>query len=490
MALSYLLTTVAVVLFAQIVLTRIALKPTSAKDDLTAQALNAARQLAKEFAGGKTGGAALGDPRAAVTNGRAVVAKGAVVVPYIVERDTGQDTADAVVFDEQLRVIATSFPARYRAGETLPQDLLPQVKKALGGATDGGGLSVLSKRENGPIVLAVAPVPTPEAQATTKAPRSEPTIPSAAEPPRTYVYLEAPAKTDARSVPVNTVLLIALLAAPVGLAFGWLATRGPRRRLDALARASASIAAGDLDVRLDPESNDELGQLESHFNAMAEQIESGTRRERQLAVENARLGERNRISRELHDALSQELFSMTLLSGGLRQALSSPHNNTSTLDDQAAQLQAAAERATEELRSLLLDLRPAVLAAGGLAPALEALAKDCSARFGLTITTDLTACDLEPATEHALVRVAQEALTNAAKHADATQAEVRTSRNGDRFELVVRDNGVGYDPSATTEGFGQRLMSERMELIDGALTITSEPGQTEITASVQVEPTP
>src|SRR5262249_55772293 len=120
-----------------------------------------------------------------------------------------------------------------------------------------------------------------------------------------YVYVQAPA-TAGFALPhrLSLAALVLLLTVPVGVVFGLLTTRSLRRRLRRLAEASQAVAAGDFDTRLTPTSRDEVGQLERNFNDMAARLNEATERALRLASQNARLAERSRISRELHDSIS------------------------------------------------------------------------------------------------------------------------------------------------------------------------------------------
>jgi HAMP domain-containing protein len=102
--------------------------------------------------------------------------------------------------------------------------------------------------------------------------------------------------------------VLLIITAPVGLVFGLIATRGLIHRLQILARATTAFAEGDFSQRVPVRLNDEIGQLEQHFNEMADRVNASLHAQRNLAAQNARLAERSRISRELHDSISQDLF--------------------------------------------------------------------------------------------------------------------------------------------------------------------------------------
>jgi signal transduction histidine kinase len=137
------------------------------------------------------------------------------------------------------------------------------------------------------------------------------------------------------------------------------------------------------------------------------------------------------------------------------------------------------------LQSLITELRPAALDELGLAPALEGLVERMTTITGMAIEARIELeqgsartgerPQLELAT--AVYRLVQEALTNAAKHADADHAWVNVAEEGDTITLCVRDDGEGFDPGHADSGFGLVGMRERVALVGGRLTIDSAPGQ-------------
>ena len=184
--------------------------------------------------------------------------------------------------------------------------------------------------------------------------------------------------------------------------------------------------------------------------------------------------ERRRWARELHDETLQGL-------GGLRVLQSSALRRVEQ-DDVAELLREGVgqvEREIENLRSIITELRPAALDDLGLVPAIEALVGRVSAIEGLEIEcrVDVPGADsrVGPELETTIYRLVQEALTNVAKHARAEHARVAVSGIGGRITVEVSDDGTGFDPEATTSGFGLAGMRERVQLSGGQLTVT--PGE-------------
>lgn len=207
-----------------------------------------------------------------------------------------------------------------------------------------------------------------------------------------------------------------------------------------------------------------------------------------VAVENARLRqqaeyaavveERGRLARELHDSVTQLLYSLGLYAEtGQRLAGSGEIQGA---QDYLGRIGRAAQQALKEMRMLIYELRPPVLEEVGLVGALQQRLDAVERRAGVESAL-LTEGVLElPATvESDFYYVAQEALNNALKHAAATSVEVYIRADDDCVELEVVDDGVGFDPDATgdTGGIGQSSMRERAKKLGGKLDIISAPGE-------------
>jgi len=190
--------------------------------------------------------------------------------------------------------------------------------------------------------------------------------------------------------------------------------------------------------------------------------------------------ERRRWARELHDETLQEL-------GALKVLLESAHRT-----GRPDALQEAVERSLEQLgssitalQSLITELRPASLDELGVKPALEALVRRASARFGLKVDTNFDLAfdsGREPSRlageiESAAYRLVQEAINNVAKHAQAESLHVEVVEAEGNLRLTIEDDGSGFDTSRADGGFGLVGMRERVELVDGRLWIESSPGR-------------
>jgi signal transduction histidine kinase len=198
---------------------------------------------------------------------------------------------------------------------------------------------------------------------------------------------------------------------------------------------------------------------------------------REQAEQAALVEERQRLARELHDAVTQSLYGLTLLAGAGQDAARA--EDLVLVETYLERLAATAQQAIKEMRLMIYELHPPALTQDGLAGALRQRLEAVECRAGVTHELVVETPDLPASLEAALYRIAQEALNNVLKHADATQVTVRIGpdENGDLC-LQVTDNGRGFDPKLLSEsaGFGLTGIEERAALLGGSSWITSRPG--------------
>jgi signal transduction histidine kinase len=208
------------------------------------------------------------------------------------------------------------------------------------------------------------------------------------------------------------------------------------------------------------------------------------------AIENARLfdqaqaaavaEERNRLARDLHDAVTQTIYSATLIAEALPQVWErSPADGQRNL----VKLRQLARGALAEMRTLLFELRPTALEAADLDTLFHYLGDALTGRTRIPVEVIVEEAgehktDLSPSVKLALYRIAQEAFNNIAKHAGATQATVTLHRMPERSTLTIQDDGRGFNPdSASAARLGLGIMRERAEEIGAQLVIESQAGQ-------------
>jgi signal transduction histidine kinase len=205
-------------------------------------------------------------------------------------------------------------------------------------------------------------------------------------------------------------------------------------------------------------------------------IESAQLHERaeQLAV----VQERQRLARELHDSVTQALYSVNLYAEATRMALSTGKIEVAT--NNLRELRNMAREAMLDMRMLVFELHPPTLEEEGLASALRTRLDAVEARSGIQTEFQVEGDSQIPlAVEEELYRIAQEALNNAVKHARAERVFVRLEANGECFRLEVRDNGTGFDLESAGKGGGRGLHSieERVKRLNGELTIDTIQGE-------------
>lgn len=196
---------------------------------------------------------------------------------------------------------------------------------------------------------------------------------------------------------------------------------------------------------------------------------------REQAEESATMAERGRLARDLHDAVTQTLFSASLVAEVLPRLW---ERDRAEGERRLEQLRHLTRGALAEMRTLLLELRPAALVEADLADVLRQLAES-TATAGVDVRVGVEGMPrpLTADVQVALYRTAQEALNNVAKHASAARADVVLRYLPGAVDLTVEDDGAGFDPSGVGgDHMGLRIMRERAEAVGGALTVASRPG--------------
>jgi two-component system, NarL family, sensor histidine kinase UhpB len=242
-----------------------------------------------------------------------------------------------------------------------------------------------------------------------------------------------------------------------------------RRAVAPLERVAQRMDTVDLlspGERLPVSRNDEVGQVVVAFNQMLDRLETERRQSgrRVLAAQEA---ERVGIARDLHDVVGQLLTGVLLHLGSL--AATAPEHWHEI--DEAKQ---SVRRALDEVRRISSELRPEMLEQLGLVSALTELATTFGRISDIRVDRqfDPLLPKLQPDTELAVYRIAQESLTNVARHAQASRVSIALEQGLDSVVLRVVDDGRGFDVAAPNEHGGLRSMRERALLVDGALAIT------------------
>ncbi len=287
---------------------------------------------------------------------------------------------------------------------------------------------------------------------------------------------------------IDTLFLV--LAALLGLFINVLLLRASFRPLYSLLFTIRAVSAGKANERASISQSDaEISEIAQAFNSMLDRLE-GTRREQTKLILQAQEEERRRLALELHDESSQNLTAVLVHIEILSQRLQALAGTTMTNEarEQLAReidyLKGLAQDTLETVRTLAQQLRPSVLDDLGLIAAFRWLAEDGRQRLQLPVEIYIDGIDdtarerQKPAPyETALFRIAQEGLTNIARHAHAQHVSMALSQHQDAICLRVHDDGRGYDPSQHYAGTGIVGMHERANSLGGTMKILSQPGQ-------------
>ena len=252
------------------------------------------------------------------------------------------------------------------------------------------------------------------------------------------------------------------------------------RPVEQILSALDIIQHGDYSQRLSTQHLPELQRIAVKLNSMAQelerqQLENRTLRSRALSMQEA---ERRLLSQELHDELGQAISAIKALAVSIGQH---PAGEADTRE-RAASISAICDGLDAAVRNMTKRLRPVVLDELGLVTALRRAVAEWNehhAGASCTLGVEGDFSDLDEETRIQVYRIVQEGLTNVARHARATQVQVRLVREqtaADRLLLEIRDDGVGFDPRAARSGMGLPGLRERALSLGGELSIESAPG--------------
>ncbi|MEP6620458.1 MAG: sensor histidine kinase [bacterium] len=253
------------------------------------------------------------------------------------------------------------------------------------------------------------------------------------------------------------------------------------RPLSDLEATAVKLSAGNMEARVPPSvlADRDMARVGLTLNTLLDRLTEDRVRVRRLAAQviSAQDEERARVARELHDSTAQILTAVMLHLGAAAR-----ESTSAQLDARIATMRELAAEALEEVRSLSHTMHPRVLDDLGLAAALEWLARQTRAQEPLDVRVVAEEFDppIPAPLAAALYRVAQEALRNAARHAESRHVTVRLRRDQATAVLEVADDGRGFDVERAEErrpGMGLFSMRERIGLVNGRLSVSSSPGR-------------
>ncbi len=291
------------------------------------------------------------------------------------------------------------------------------------------------------------------------------------------------------------------LSSAVGLGISWwlcgLIARSYSQRLTRLRDASVAVSSGDYSVCIPLKDGDEIDQVGEHFMAMAAQLDDRVRELRELAEWNALLAEeasalasleeRNRIARDLHDSVKQQLFGISLSAGAVEKLIEMEPDKAGKI---IREIIGQTQDTQKELDEVIHHLRPPELGHKGLAAALKDLCFKWQAKTGIEVDVIISGTrELSLTTEYSFYRIAQESLNNIGRHSEASTVTIKFVCEMTYAELTITDNGKGFDihSGRRTQSIGLSVMKERAEMAGGFFSISSVEGVgTRLTARLPV----
>ncbi|WLD92511.1 sensor histidine kinase [Alkalihalobacillus sp. AL-G] len=289
---------------------------------------------------------------------------------------------------------------------------------------------------------------------------------------------------DANRIYVSVVVCIAvfLLSLVLGMYFSFKRSQDLIDRLNEILVGVAKLSRGNYEYRIEVLELDEIGTISHEINELSEKIEKQVQSLQKLANEKANLAEkahtaatieeRQRLARDLHDAVSQQLFALNMMSSAAFKLFDSKPD---AAKDQLEQVVELANKAQGEMRALLLHLRPVELSGESLSEGIKGLVAELRKKSGIEIESEIMDTpELTRGIEDHLFRLVQESLANALRHSRASKLTINLQRTERHILLHIRDNGIGFDPNQTRKtSYGLKTMQERCDEIGGTFSIKS-----------------
>ena len=282
----------------------------------------------------------------------------------------------------------------------------------------------------------------------------------------------------------RTSLLLLLLFAALVIALVYVVIGRALRPVEQITKALGGIERGDYSARLPDFQLPEFGRISGGFNAMVSELarkDDETRRLSQRAL-SIQEGERRHLAQELHDELGQSVSAIKALAVSIRQAREADAAQTK---ESAGTIASICDHVYDSVRGMMRRLRPAVLDELGLVTAISRTVDEWNVHHGEVSCRFEVEGKLDDTDEELSInvyRIVQECLTNAARHAKATEVEVKLARKEQhageaRLSLEVIDNGIGFNPKRTPYGLGLLGIRERVRSLDGEMSICAGRGE-------------
>lgn len=290
------------------------------------------------------------------------------------------------------------------------------------------------------------------------------------------------------------IIFIILISSFLGLLFGLILYQQQKKQQRLVNEKLQNVLAGKTDAKIQYHGNDKemkqtiflINDLEQQYNQLTtrmQEVISDQLENQEEIIEERLTEERNRLARELHDSVSQELFAASMLVSAVNEA---EFDNGDDISEPLNQIEAMIQQAQIEMRALLLHLRPIALRNHTLKEGIDQILAELVEKVPINIKWRTENVSLNRAVEDHLFRILQESLSNALRHAKAEQIDVLFTKRDQMAILSVIDDGVGFDPEvALSSSYGLANMRERTTEIGGQFKLISMPEQgTKITVLV------
>ncbi|HLR74749.1 MAG TPA: sensor histidine kinase [Virgibacillus sp.] len=281
------------------------------------------------------------------------------------------------------------------------------------------------------------------------------------------------------------ILIYVCLGIMISIYAGFKSSGNFKERLDYISVLITQFANGNYQSRLQFNENDEVTRISKELNELGEKLQNQVKSLQRMADENASFAksahkaavmeERQRLARDLHDSVSQQLFALTMLS---EAALKQIDTNPELAKEQLFEVTSAGVIAQSEMRALLLHLRPVYLSGEPLTKGVRQLIGDlqqkCPINFDIQMDEEL---ELTDTTEEHVFRIIQESLANILRHSHATKVTLNIFRKNDELFVHVSDNGQGFNIDKHIKqktSYGLKTMQERSEELGGTFNIRSK----------------
>ncbi|UHA71841.1 HAMP domain-containing sensor histidine kinase [Paenibacillus sp. 481] len=273
---------------------------------------------------------------------------------------------------------------------------------------------------------------------------------------------------------LSALCIVALTASIFGFYQGYRI----KRRIELLRESMLLLEKGNLSRPMPDLGYDELGELAEQLGRVSKRWEEQVTSLQRLSTNNAQLAqqarvtaiieERQRLARELHDAVSQQLFAISMTATAVKRTLVKDFDRA---ERQVELIEEMASVAQSEMRALLLHLRPVHLEGKGLVQGLSELIHELESKVPIEIQCEMDEhIELNKGIENHLFRIVQEALSNTLRHSKAARMEIKLQNRDDYVRLLLRDNGIGFDWNDKKQAsYGLRTMQERVQEVGGSI---------------------